>query len=459
MKKRENLNSRLGFILLSAGCAIGIGNVWRFPYITGQNGGGLFVAIYLIFLILLGIPVLTMEFAIGRRSRKSILLAYRELEPQGTKWHIMGYFAIAGNYVILMFYSVVSGWILHYFTLMLRGHFKGAALPFIKDTFEQMMQSPGILITNMIIVMLLDMWICGIGLQNGVERVTKFMMLALIMIMIVLGIRSILLPGGKEGLSFYLLPDLSSLSQSGIGTIIISALTQSFFTLSIGMGGMEIFGSYIGKERSLLGEAVWVTFLDTFVAFVSGLIIFPACYAYGIAPDTGPNLIFLSLPTVFLSMPGGRIFGTFFFLFLFFAALSTMIGVFENIIGITCDIFEISRKKAALLNGLFITICSVPCALGFNVWSAFQPIRKGNTIMDLEDFFVSNLVLPIGSMIVTLFCTWKYGWGFDNYIAEVNTGTGHKVPTRLKFYFKYILPLLIGFVAFYGIVTYFIRTK
>ena len=455
MKTRENLGSRLGFILLSAGCAIGIGNVWRFPYITGQNGGGLFVLIYLACLVLLGIPVLTMEYSIGRFSRKSILPAFRELEPQGTKWHIMGYFAVAGNYVLLMFYSVVSGWILHYFTLMLTGHFEGATTDLIQETFGQMMSSPSILLRNMLIVMALTSIICGIGLQNGVERITKFMMLALIIIMIFLGIRSALLPGGKEGLAFYLLPNVKNLSQAGLGNVIIAALNQSFFTLSIGMGGMEIFGSYIEKDRSLLGEAILVTALDTFVAIVSGLIIFPACFSYGISPDAGPSLIFLTLPTVFLSMPGGRLFGTFFFVFLFFAALSTMIGVFENIMGITYDLYGTDRRKSALINGILIAVGSVPCALGFNVLSFIQPLREGNCIMDLEDFFVSNLVLPIGSMIVTLFCTWKYGWGFENYMKEVNTGTGLKVPAGLRFYFKYILPCIIGFVVLYGLVTYF----
>ena len=455
MKTRENLGSRLGFILLSAGCAIGIGNVWRFPYITGQNGGGLFVLIYLACLVLLGIPVLTMEYSIGRFSRKSILPAFRELEPQGTKWHIMGYFAVAGNYVLLMFYSVVSGWILHYFTLMLTGHFEGATTDLIQETFGQMMSSPIILLRNMLIVMALTSIICGIGLQNGVERITKFMMLALIIIMVFLGIRSALLPGGKEGLAFYLLPNVKNLSQAGLGNVIIAALNQSFFTLSIGMGGMEIFGSYIEKDRSLLGEAILVTALDTFVAIVSGLIIFPACFSYGISPDAGPSLIFLTLPTVFLSMPGGRLFGTFFFVFLFFAALSTMIGVFENIMGITYDLYGIDRRKSALINGILIAVGSIPCALGFNVLSFIQPLREGNCIMDLEDFFVSNLVLPIGSMIVTLFCTWKYGWGFDNYMKEVNTGTGLKVPAGLRFYFKYILPCIIGFVVLYGLVTYF----
>ena len=455
MKTRENLGSRLGFILLSAGCAIGIGNVWRFPYITGQNGGGLFVLIYLACLVLLGIPVLTMEYSIGRFSRKSILPAFRELEPQGTKWHIMGYFAVAGNYVLLMFYSVVSGWILHYFTLMLTGHFEGATTDLIEETFGQMMSSPSILIRNMLIVMALTSIICGIGLQNGVERITKVMMIALIVIMVVLGLHSLLLPGAAEGVAFYLLPNPENIRKAGLGNVIYGALNQSFFTLSLGMGGMEIFGSYIGKERSLAGEAVVVAGLDTFVAIVAGLIVIPACFTYGIEPGAGPSLIFLTLPNVFANLPGGQFWGSLFFLFLYFAALSTMIGVFENDVSFSIDLFGLDRKKAALIAGAVITIGSIPCALGFNVWSAFQPLKAGNCVMDLEDFFVSNLVLPIGSLVCCLFCTWKYGWGFDNYLKEANAGEGLKVHPALRFYFKYILPLIIAFIVCYGIISYF----
>ena len=455
MEQRENLGSRLGFIMLSAGCAIGIGNVWRFPYMVGQNGGGLFVLIYLVFLVILGVPVMTMEYAMGRATRKSILPAYRELEPKGSKWHIMGYFAIAGNYVLLMFYSIVSGWILRYFWLMVTGTFVGADKELITAEFGKMMGSPSILLLFMLITMFITVTVCQAGLQNGVERITKVMMMALIGIMVVLGIHSLLLPGASEGVAFYLLPNPENFMKAGVRNVVYGALNQSFFTLSLGMGGMLIFGSYIGKEHSLAGEAVVVAALDTFVAIVAGLITIPACFTYGIAPDSGPSLIFLTLPSVFANLPGGRFWGSLFFLFLYFAALSTMIGVFENDVSFSIDLFGMERKKAAFFAGIIITLGSVPCALGFNVWSAFQPLKAGNCIMDLEDFFVSNLVLPIGSLVCCLFCTWKYGWGFENYLKEANTGEGLKISPALKFYFKYILPLIIGFLVTYGLVTYF----
>ncbi len=455
MEQRENLGSRLGFIMLSAGCAIGIGNVWRFPYMVGQNGGGLFVLIYLVFLVILGVPVMTMEYAMGRATRKSILPAYRELEPKGSKWHIMGYFAIVGNYVLLMFYSIVSGWILRYFWLMVTGTFVGADKELITAEFGKMMGSPSILLLFMLITMFITVTVCQAGLQNGVERITKVMMMALIAIMVVLGIHSLLLPGASEGVDFYLLPNPENFMKAGVRNVVYGALNQSFFTLSLGMGGMLIFGSYIGKEHSLAGEAVVVAALDTFVAIVAGLITIPACFTYGIAPDSGPSLIFLTLPSVFANLPGGRFWGSLFFLFLYFAALSTMIGVFENDVSFSIDLFGMERRKAAFFAGIIITLGSVPCALGFNVWSAFQPLKAGNCIMDLEDFFVSNLVLPIGSLVCCLFCTWKYGWGFENYLKEANTGEGLKISPALKFYFKYMLPLIIGFLVTYGLVTYF----
>ena len=455
MKERESLGSRLGFLLLSAGCAIGVGNVWRFPYMAGQNGGGLFVLIYLACLILLGVPVMTMEYAMGRATRKSILPAYRMLEPKGTKWHIMGYFAIAGNYVLLMFYSIVSGWMLRYFVLMVSGAFTGATSEVISQRFGDMMGSPATLIFFMLITMLITVSICSAGLQNGVERITKWMMIALIVIMVVLGIHSLMLPGSAEGVAFYLMPNMENINKVGLGNVVYGALNQSFFTLSLGMGGMEIFGSYIGKERSLVGEALVVAGLDTFVAIVAGFIVIPACFAFGISPDSGPSLIFLTLPSIFANMSMGRLWGSLFFLFLYFAALSTMIGVFENDVSFSIDLLGMDRKKAALIAGVIITLGSVPCALGFNVWSAFEPLKAGNCIMDLEDFFVSNLVLPIGSLICSLFCSMKYGWGFDNYLKEVNTGDGLKVSPALRVYFKYILPCIIGFLVVYGIVTYF----
>lgn len=458
MEQRETLGSRLGFILLSAGCAIGIGNVWRFPYITGQYGGGFFVLIYIFCLLILGIPVLTMEYAVGRASRVSILPAFKKLEKPGTKWHLWGYVAMAGNYVILFFYSVVSGWILYYAYKMATGAFEGTAEQSkmaAEQTFSQMMGSPKILVTSMLIVVAITAVVCSIGLQKSVESVTKFIMIGLLLLMVVLGIRSLTLPDAAKGFSFYLKPDVANIKQAGIGNVFYAALNQSFFTLSIGMGGMEIYGSYIDRKKSLTGEAVIVTALDTFVAIVAGMIIFPACYAFGIAPDAGPSLIFKTLPPVFAGMAGGRIWGTMFFIFLFLAALSTMIGVFENDQAFLIDLRGMKRQKAGVINGIVIAVMSVPCALGFNVWSSFQPLRAGNTVMDLEDFFVSDICLPVGSLIFCLFCTMKYGWGFDHYFEEVNAGTGLKLSRKMRFYFKYILPFVIGFLVTYGLITYF----
>lgn len=451
MNERESLSSRLGFLLLSAGCAIGIGNVWRFPYITGECGGGIFVIIYLLFLCILGIPIVTMEYAVGRASRKSILPAFKALEPKNSKWHLIGYLAMAGNYILLMYYSVVSGWFLYYFYLMIKGEFVNINSEAVKSIHDNMLASPSILIGAMLCIMILTILICSAGLEKSVEKITKYMMLVLIVLMLVLGIRSLSLPAAKEGLSFYLKPSLDNIKNTGIIKIIYYALNQSFFTLSIGIGSMLIFGSYIGKERSLLGEASIVAGLDTFVAFVSGLIIFPACFNYGIAPDQGPSLIFLTLPRVFSSMPGGRIWGSLFFLFLTFAALSTMIGVFENDISFAIDILKVSRKKAALFTGLVITLGSVPCALGYNLLKSVLPSSSENLIFDIEDFFVSKLCLPLGSLVFILFCTSKYGWGFDKYLTEINTGAGIKMPRFLSFYFKYILPLVVAFIAIYGL--------
>ena len=455
MKERESIGSRLGFILLSAGCAIGIGNVWRFPYMVGENGGGLFVIAYIVFLMALGVPIMTMEYAIGRSSRVSILSAYKKLEPKGTKWHVFGYFAIAGNYLLLMFYSVVSGWILRYFVLSVIGAFQGQSPEGISELYGEMMSSPFTLILFMVITMLITVVVTSMGLQKGVERVTKIMMIALIVIMVFLGIRSLTLPNAAEGVSFYLMPNLDNIRKVGLGNVLYGALNQSFFTLSLGIGSMEIFGSYIQKEKSLLGEALLVAGLDTFVAIVAGLIIIPACFAFGVAPDKGPSLIFLTLPNVFSAMNGGRILGSLFFLFMYFAALSTMIGVFENDVSFSIDLFGHARKKAALIAGIIITLGSVPCALGFNVWSAFEPLKAGNVIMDLEDFIVSNILLPVGALISCLFCTCRYGWGFDKYMEEVNSGKGLKISRAFKWYFMIVLPLILVFLAVYGLVSYF----
>lgn len=455
MKERETLGSRMGFILLSAGCAIGIGNVWRFPYMVGENGGGLFVLVYVLFLLILGVPIMTMEYAMGRSSRKSILLAYKQLEPKGTKWHIFGYFAIAGNYLLLMFYSVVSGWILRYFVLSVMGAFEGQMPEQIEALYQEMMNSPAILIGFMAVTMVITIVVTSLGLEAGVERVTKIMMVALIIIMIGLGIRSLTLPGAGEGVRFYLMPNAENVRKVGLGNVLYGALNQSFFTLSLGIGSMEIFGSYIQKDRSLVGEALIVAGLDTFVAIVAGLITIPACFAYGVAPDKGPSLIFLTLPNVFASMKGGRVLGSLFFLFMYFAALSTMIGVFENDVSFSIDLFGSSRRKASFIAGLVIALGSIPCALGFNVLSFFQPLKAGNTVMDLEDFIVSNLLLPIGALISCLFCTCKYGWGFDKYLEEVNCGEGIKVSRGLKWYFKIVLPAALIFLGVYGLWSYF----
>ncbi|MBQ3797133.1 MAG: sodium-dependent transporter [Butyrivibrio sp.] len=455
MKERETLGSRMGFILLSAGCAIGIGNVWRFPYMVGENGGGLFVIAYVVFLLILGVPIMTMEYAIGRSSRRSILSALRMLEPKDTKWHLFGHVAIAGNYLLLMFYSVVSGWILRYFVLTVSGGFVGKNPDDISVIYQDMMDSPMTMILFMAITMVITVIVTSMGLEAGVERVTKVMMVALIIIMIGLGVKSLSLPGASEGVKFYLMPNAENVRKVGLGNVLYGALNQSFFTLSLGIGSMEIFGSYIKKERSLVGEAFIVAGLDTFVAIVAGLITIPACFAFGVAPDKGPSLMFLTLPNVFASMKGGRIIGSFFFLFMYFAALSTMIGVFENDVSFSMDLFGRNRKKAALGAGILITLGSIPCALGFNVWSAFQPLKAGNVIMDLEDFIVSNLMLPIGAFIMCLFCTCRYGWGFDNYIEEVNSGNGIKINPALKWYFKIVLPLILAFIAIYGLWGYF----
>ena len=459
MKERETLGSRLGFILLSAGCAIGLGNVWRFPYITGKYGGGFFVLIYLIFLVILGVPIITMEYAVGRASQRSILPAFRTLERSGTKWHVWGWFAMAGNYVLLMYYSVISGWILYYLVKTAQGTFVGASTRAVRSSFSVMMGNPKIQVGFMLAVVAMTLVICSAGLQASVERITKVMMIALILIMFGLAVWSMTRPGGSKGLSFYLKPNGANMRKAGLGQCLYAALNQSFFTLSIGMGGMEIFGSYIDKKRTLLGEAQLVALLDTVVAITAGLIIFPACFSYGIEVDQGPSLIFVTLPRVFSGMKAGHLIGTLFFVFLYFAALSTMIGVFENIVSFSVDLKGTSRPKSSVVNGLLLMVLSIPCALGFNIWSGFQPLRAGNTIMDLEDFYVSNIALPVGSFIFILFCTTRLGWGYHNYLSEINTGEGRKLDREnplLHIYFCFILPAIVGFLVVYGIVTYFI---
>ena len=445
------MGSRMGFILLSAGCAIGIGNVWRFPYIAGQYGGGVFVLFYLFFLVTMGVPVMTMEFATGRASRKSIIRSFHELEKPGQKWHLHGYLGMAGNYILMMFYTTVAGWMLYYFYLMLTGKFQGKDASQAEEIFQGMLSDPLVLSVAMLIIVGAGIFICSIGLQKGVERITKIMMSLLLLIIIVLAVHSITLKGGIKGLKFYLLPDFKRAVKTGIWETIIAAMNQAFFTLSLGIGAMGIFGSYIDKKRSLLGESVNIAVLDTFVAFVSGLVIFPACFAFNISPGQGPGLIFITLPNIFNQMAGGRIWGTLFFVFMTFAAFSTILAVFENIISCCMDLFHWNRKKACLVNLIVIPLLSLPCVLGYNIWSGFQPRGEGSTILDLEDFLVSNIILPAGSLFYLLFCVTRYGWGFDKYIEEANTGEGLKIPHSIKFYVTYILPVLLFFLIIKGL--------
>ncbi len=450
---RDKLGSRLGFILLSAGCAIGIGNVWKFPYVVGQSGGGLFVLIYLFFLVILGIPVLTMEFSIGRAAQKSPAKMYEQLEPKGSKWHIHGKVSLIGCYLLMMFYTTVAGWMLKFFVSTASGELVGMDTAAVENHFNiDVLGDPVSLIGYMGIVVVIGVLVCFIGVQNGLEKVTKVMMLALLAIMVVLAINSFTMPGGAEGLSFYLMPDLSAIEKVGITNILVSAMNQAFFTLSIGMGSMAIFGSYIGKDRSLLGESVNVALLDTFVAVASGLIIFPACSAYGVDVTSGPKLLFITLPNIFNNIPLGRLWGSLFFVFMSFAALSTVLAVFECIIANTMDLWGLSRKKACIINGILLFLLSVPCCLGFNILSGFQPLGAGSTILDLEDTVVSNFILPLGSLVFILFCVTKKGWGWDNFVNEANTGKGLKIKKFMKGYMTYVLPVLVMFVFIMGLV-------
>ncbi len=448
--EREKLGSRMGFILLSAGCAIGIGNVWRFPYITGLYGGGMFVLLYLFFLVAMGVPVMTMEFAVGRASRKSIVKSFTELEKPGQKWHLNGYLGMAGNYILMMFYTTVAGWMLYYFYQMLTGKFTGKDTQQVAGMFQEMLDSPLVLVVVMVIIVAVGILLCSLGLQKGVERITKIMMAMLLLIIVILAVRGMTLEGGMEGLKFYLLPDVGRMKEVGIMETVTAAMNQAFFTLSLGIGAMAIFGSYIDKKRTLLGESLNIAVLDTFVAIVSGLIIFPTCFAFEISPDMGPKLIFITLPNVFNHMAAGRIWGTLFFLFMTFAAFSTILAVFENIICCGMELFHWSRKKSCLMNLVILIVLSLPCVFGFNLWSGIQPMGADSTILDLEDFIVSNVILPIGSLCYLLFCVTRYGWGFDNYIKEANTGDGLKVPKWIRIYVTFVLPVLLIFLIVQG---------
>ena len=447
---RENFRSRLGFLLVSAGCAIGIGNVWKFPYVTGANGGGVFVLFYLLFLLIMGVPVLTMELAVGRASGKSAVLGYKALEPQGSRWHLHGWFCIAGCYLLMMYYTTVSGWMLGYFFKFAGGAFSGLEGAAVDGVFGAMLSDPTEMTLWMTLTVLAGFLVCSFGLQKGLERITKVMMLGLLGLIAVLAVHSLLLPGAAEGVKFYLLPDFGRAMEAGLGSVITAAMNQAFFTLSLGIAAMEIFGSYMSREHTLTGEAVRICCLDTFVALMSGLIIFPACFSFGVEPDAGPSLIFMTLPKVFVNMAGGRLWGTLFFLFMTFASFSTVIAVFENLLSCCIDNFGWSRKKAVLFNCVFILIASMPCVLGYNAWSGLRLIG-GRDVLDTEDFIVSNLLLPGGSLVYLLFCVSKWGWGFDRYLAEANTGSGLKLPRCLKPYLQFSLPVLILVILVQGL--------
>ena len=448
--KRESFKSRLGFLLIAAGCAIGIGNVWRFPYIAGNYGGGVFVLFYLIFLVILAVPVLTMELAIGRASRKSTVSAYNELEKPGQKWHIHGGFALAGNYLLMMFYTTVAGWMLSYMVKFIKNDFAGLDTAGVGQVFNDLLANPVEMGAWALFTVIFGFFICSRGLQKGLERISKGMMVALLLLIVVLATRSMTLKGASEGLEFYLKPDFGKMKEYGVLNTLVAAMNQSFFTMSLGIGAMLIFGSYMSKDHTLLGEAGRIAVLDTFVAFTSGLIIFPACFAFGVNPDQGPSLIFVTLPNVFNAMGGGRFWGALFFLFMAFASLSTVLAVFENIIACFMDKWNMSRGKACLINGILIAILSMPCVLGFNVWSDFT--IAGKNILDMEDFAVSNILLPVGSLVYLLFCVSRVGWGFKNYQSEANTGTGAKIPNWIRGYVTFVLPVIIAVILILGLI-------
>ncbi|MCI8320052.1 MAG: sodium-dependent transporter [Dorea sp.] len=449
--KREGFKSRLGFLLVSAGCAIGIGNVWRFPYVAGQNGGGIFVLLYLLFLLAMGMPVLTMELAVGRSSRKSAVLGYKALEKPGSKWHIHGWFCIFGCYMLMMYYTTVSGWMVSYFFKFAAGTFKPSmGAKEVGAVFSELLASPWEMGVWMGLTVILGFFVCSRGLQNGLEKISKFMMAALLVLILILAVHSVLLSGAAEGISFYLVPSIDKVKSVGLKNVITEAMNQSFFTLSLGIAAMEIFGSYMTKDHTLPGEALRICGLDTFVAIMSGLIIFPACFSYGVQPDAGPSLIFVTLPNVFVNMAGGRIWGALFFMFMTFASFSTVMAVFENIISFAVDMFGVGRKKAVIVNGLIVLAASLPCVLGYNVWSGLRLIG-GRDVLDSEDFIVSNLLLPIGSLIYLLFCVTRFGWGFDKYYEECNQGEGLKFSKVLKPYFQFVLPVLIVVILVQGL--------
>lgn len=457
--KREKFGSRLGFILVSAGCAIGLGNVWKFPYICGEYGGAAFILIYLLFLLLLGIPVLVCEFSVGRASRQSVARCFEKLEPKGTSWHHLKYIGTIGCYMLMMFYTSVAGWMMYYCVKSIRGDFYQASTEAITGAFSEMLSDAPLMMFWTVLVCVLGFAVCVFGLQKGIEKVSKAMMAVLLLIMVVLAVNSVFLDGAMEGIRFYLVPDFGRMVEKGIGTAVFAALSQAFFTLSLGVGSMLIFGSYLGNERSITGEAVSITALDTFVALTAGFIIIPACFAFGIEPGSGPSLVFITLPNIFAQMPGGRIWSALFFLFLTFAAMTTVIAVFENLVAFGMDSFQWQRKKSVLINGVLMIVLSMPCVLGFNVLSGIEPLGAGTSIMDLEDFIVSNNLLPLGSLGYVLFCTHKNGWGWDAFIREANKGQGMRFPERLKNYVAYVIPFIITVIYLKGYWDFFANAE
>lgn len=441
--ERGNFSTRLGFILVSAGCAIGLGNVWRFPYITGMYGGASFVLIYLVFLAILGLPIMVAEFAVGRASVRSAAMSFDVLEPAGTKWHLYKYGAIAGNLLLMMFYTTISGWMLYYIYLMVSGRFEGLGAAGVGQVFGALLADPLTMAGYMALTVALCGGVCYLGVQAGVERITKLMMTCLLALMVVLAVNSVLLPGSEAGLSYYLMPDFGKIEEYGLREVIFAAMGQAFFTLSLGIGALAVFGSYIGKAKRLTGEAIWVIVLDTFVAIMAGLIIFPACFAYGVSPSSGPNLLFVTLPNVFNHMAFGRLWGTLFFLFMAFASMSTIIAVFENLIVCFFELLHVDRRKIIRAGIPVIILLSLPCVLGFNVWSGFTPFGPGTGVLDLEDFFVSYNLLPLGSLVYLAFCTSRYGWGWKNFLREADTGRGVAFPQWIRCYVTYILPLIV----------------
>ena len=453
--KRETFGSRLGFILVSAGCAVGIGNVWKFPYMCGQFGGAAFILIYLVFLLIMGIPVMVCEFGVGRASRHSVAAAYETLEPKGTKWHITKWIGVIGCYFLMMFYTTVGGWMLYYCVRSFRGDFVGADMKTVSAGFSDMLGNMPLMAFWTILICIIGFGVCAFGIQKGIEKVSKFMMTALLLIMIVLAIHSVMMKGAGAGIRFYLIPDFKQMAEIGIGNVIFGAMSQAFFTLSIGIGAMLIFGSYMEKDQRLFGEAVNITVLDTIVALMAGFIIIPACFAYGIEPGAGPSLIFITIPNIFAQVAGGCVWGGLFFLFLSFAAFTTLVAVFENIISFDMDLFGWSRKKSTLVSLILIIILSMPCVMGFNVLAGFTPLGEGSTIMDLEDFILSNNLLSIGAITFMLFCCHKFGWGWDKFIAEADTGAGMKFPKFLRFYLTWILPVVFLFIFAQGYIQKF----